>query len=107
VFSWTARTGGAQKGKWQRQPRAAMSDNGAAMTASEISEGLARARRPSIRLHKGETPPVGSPTICGGRKLRSGRIAWGASGPSQVWGSGGYRRLRVCIVGRVEFLSVA
>jgi transposase InsO family protein len=28
--------------KWQRQPRAAMSDNGAAMTATEISEGLAR-----------------------------------------------------------------
>jgi hypothetical protein len=28
-------------------------------------------------------------------------------GPSQVWGSGGNRALRVCIVGWVKFLSVA
>ena len=30
----------------------------------------------AIRLSKGETPPVGNAANCGGRKLRSGRIAW-------------------------------
>jgi RNA-directed DNA polymerase len=29
-----------------------------------------------MRLHKGETSPAGRAANCGGRKLRSGRIAW-------------------------------
>src|SRR3982074_3833128 len=37
-----------------------------------------RKRIPTVpqRLHQGETPAVGRPTDCGGRKHRSGRIAW-------------------------------
>src|SRR4051812_32622434 len=36
-----------------------------------------------------------------------GRSCWASWGPSQVWGSGGNGRLRVCIIGGFESLSEA
>ena len=55
---------------------------------------------PQHRPRPGVRPPLAGDRLPGG--------AAPASGPPQVWGSGGNRlRMRVCIVGGLKFLSVA